>query len=211
MKSNLLPVAKEGWIYISYSLVAFILFSLLDLSFLSLVSLTIVLFLVYVYRNPERQLPMFANFSVVAPCDGVVSAIVELEDDREYSYRVDVESGYSDISILRAPMNSKVEAINLVNGTRVSKNSKLFSSINESCTVVFRDESNNRVKVMHRLSQSFAPISFDLKVSQQLHQTSRYGVILCGVTSIYLPSNFRLDVNISSEIKSSETLLGYFS
>ena len=61
------------------------------------------------------------------------------------------------------------------------------------------------------LKQSFDEIRIAAKESQSLLQGSRYGVMISGVTTIYLPQNFRLNINIGSELKASESLIGYFS
>jgi len=74
---------------------------------------------------------MFEKQSVVAPSDGVVRAIVELQEG-QYSYRVDIESSCLDVAVLRAPLNAKLESITKYNGTRVSKNSNLFHDTNEN-------------------------------------------------------------------------------
>lgn len=210
MRANILPVAQEGWKYIACAFSFFIFFTIFDFDFLSFFSAILVLVLIYSFRNPERQLPMFEKLSVVAPSDGVVKSIVELEDTK-YAYRVDIESSSLDVGVLRIPLNARVESITKFNGTRVSKNSKLFNDTNENVELVFVDENENRLKVTHTLKQSFSPLFIDIYKSQKIYQTARYGLMLNGVTSIYLPHNFRVNVNVGNELKASESLIGYFS
>lgn len=210
MRANLLPVAQEGWRYIAYAFSFFIFFAIFDFDLLTFFSSLLLIALIYSFRNPERQLPMFEKLSVVAPSDGVVKAIVEL-DDVAFAYRVDIESSSLDVGVLRAPLNATVESVRKFNGTRVSKSSKLFNDTNENVELVFVDENDNKLKVTHTLKQSFSPLFIDIIESQSIHQTARYGLMLNGVTSIYLPHNFRLNVNVSNELKASESLIGYFS
>jgi len=210
MRNNLFPIAKEGWKYIASASVILILFTLLDFDLLTFFILLTLLTFIYLFRNPERQLPIFEKLSVVAPSDGVVNAIVELQDS-DYSYRVDIESSCLDVAVLRAPLSAKLESITKYNGTRVSLNSKLFKDTNENVELVFVDEKENRLKITHRLKQSFSPLFIETIKSQNLHQTARYGLMINGVTSIYLPNNFRLDINVGNELKASESLIGYFS
>ena len=210
MRANLLPVAQEGWKYIASTFAFLILFFLLDLDLLSFLTSLLLLTFIYSFRNPERQLPMFEKLSVVSPCDGVVKAIVELENS-EYAYRVDIESSNLDVGILRTPLNARLESIIKYNGSRVPKNSKLFNSINENVELLFIDENHNKLKIVHTLKQSYAPLFIDIIKDQNLQQTARYGLMLNGVTSIYLPNNFRLNVNVDNELKASESLMGYFS
>jgi len=210
MRANLLPIAQEGWKYIASTSAFLILFSLLDLDLLTLLTSLLLISFLYLFRNPERQLPMFEKLSVVAPSDGVVKAIVELQES-QYSYRIDIESSCLDVAVLRAPLSAKLESMTKYNGTRVSKDSKLFKDTNENIVLVFVDENANRLKITHRLKQSFSPLFIEAIESQNLHQTARYGLLLNGVTSIYLPNNFRLNVNVGTELKASESLIGYFS
>jgi len=210
MRNNLFIIAKSGWKYIGYAAVAFVVFSILDLDFLALFAALFTIFFIYAFRNPEKEMPFYQENSLVAPADGVITAIEQLEDS-EYAYRVDIESSYFNIAVLRVPMNAKVESIETVKGARNAKNSKLFPLLNEYAELVFVDNAENRVKVLHRLKQSFAPIDIDLVQNQELMQRARYGTMINGVTSIYLKSNFRVNVSVGQESSASETLLGYFS
>ena len=210
MRSNLLPVAKESLKYLYSFSIAFIIFMVLDFEILALGAFIGLIYIAYSFRNPERQLPLFEMNSVLSSSDGIVTSITELIDD-EYAYKIEIESNCTDVGLLRAPLNAKVVRIDLYNGTRVSKKSKLFNDTNENVTLVFEDEKNHKVKIVHRLKKSFAPLYIDVRESKNIHQTSRYGLMVNGTTSIYLPSDFRLNVTVRNELKASETLLGYFS
>jgi phosphatidylserine decarboxylase len=210
MKNNLFVIIKNGWSYLAYAFVAFVIFKLLDMDmFATLAFLAGVLF-IYLFRNPERELSTFGKNSIVSPVDGTVTNIVELED-ANYAYRVDIVTSYLDVSVLRVPLTGALKSIQMRNGTRVSSESKLFNDLNERCELVFVNENANKIKVVHTLSQSFAPLSIDIIKSQNVVQTARYGFMLTGVTSIYLPNNVRLNIDVANELKASETLLGYFS
>jgi len=210
MKSNLLPIAKEGWNYIAYSFVAFIVFSILDLELFEFISFLILMFLIFVFRNPERELPRFGDNSVVSPVDGTVLAIDEVQDS-DFAYKVTIDSSYKDVAILRAPIDANMNSINKQSGTRLSSNSLLSNKLNENATIVFEDKNSNKVKVFHMLKQSFSEIKIDAIKSQNLFQSSRYGVMIDGITTVYLPQNFRLNITVGNELKASESLIGYFS
>ncbi|WP_457746537.1 phosphatidylserine decarboxylase [Sulfurimonas sp.] len=210
MRNNLFIIAKSGWKYIFYALLASVVFTVLDLEILSFLSFLAAGAVAYFFRNPERGLPFFQANALVSPCDGVIVSVDDVED-KEYAYKVDIESSYFDVSILRIPMNAKLSSIALTHGTRVGKKSKLFYDLNEFAELNFIDENGNKIKVVHRLKQSFAPLEIDIVKAQELMQTARYGVMINGVTSIYLPHNFRLNLNVGNEVKASETLVGYFS
>lgn len=210
MESNLFPIAKEGWRYIISSIILFIIFYLFDFTLLMFLSFLSTIFFLFSFRNPEREPTLFSEGSVVSPIDGIVKGITEIENSI-YCYKVEIESNCLDVGILRMPINSKVEYFFKQNGTRVSKNSKLFNDTNENTELILVDDKSNKLKIVHTLKNSFVPLYVNLFTGQTLHQIKRYGFMANGVTTIYLPSNFRLNININDELKASQTLLGYFS
>lgn len=210
MKNNLFIIAQDGWKYLISSAILFIIFFIFDFELLAFLTFVTMLFLLVVFRNPERELGSFEEDSILSPVDGVVSAISEIQDP-EYAYQIDIKSTYLDVALLRAPINASLESVKFENGTRVSSENHLFKSINENAQIVFLNKSGLKIKVTHRVSQSFAPLSIDAIESQTLSKSSRYGVMLCGVSSIYLPHNVRINVNLGQEVKASHTLLANFS
>lgn len=210
MRNNLFIISRSGWKYIGYAFFAFVIFTLLDMEFLAFIAFALSLFFIYVFRNPEREMPFYQANSLVAPSDGVVTSIEQIED-AEYAYRVDIESSYFNVGVVRVAMSAKVDSVRVVRGSRVAKSSKLFTLLNEYAEIVFCDANENKIKVLHRLKQGFAPLDIDLIEGQELMQTARYGTMVNGVTSLYLPENFRLNLSVGQELKASETLVGYFS
>ncbi len=210
MRNNLLPVAKEGWSFVLSAVLVFFLFTILDLEFLAFMVFLATLFFLFVYRNPERLVPIYQEKSVVSPVDGVVLSIEELKES-EYAYKIEINTTYTDVSVLRVPFTSKIKEFTLTHGTRISRFNKLSKKLNENLEITFEDESKNSLKISHMLQQSFDGIKIDILKQQKFQQGARYGVMLHGITTIYLPQNFRLNINVGNQIKASESLLGYFS
>ncbi|MDD5399841.1 MAG: phosphatidylserine decarboxylase [Sulfurimonas sp.] len=212
MRNNLLPIAKEGWSYIVGALLLMLVFMLLHLAFLQFFAFLATLFFVFVFRNPERQNMLYQENSVVSPVDGTVISIEELDNDDSYAYKVDIDNSYLDVSLLRVPFTSVLEHVELHRGTRLSNMSSLSKVLNENAKLVFSDKnSNNKVKITHTLKQSFKSIDLDVANLQNLQQGSRYGLMINGVTTLYLPHNFRLNISLGAELIASESLLGYFT
>ncbi len=210
MRNNLLPIAKEGLNFIASAVLALIIFSILDVEFLAFLAFLAALFFLFVYRNPERQVPIFEKLSVVSPVDGTVLSIEEL-DNNQFAYKVEIDTSYADVSILRVPFTSNVKKFLLRKGARVSRFETLSKKLNENSEIIFEDENQNCLKISHMLKQSFDGIKIDILKGQKFQQGSRYGVVLSGVTAIYLPQNFRLNISVGTQVKGSESLIGYFS
>lgn len=209
MSNDAFILSRHSFSYLGYSFIAFVVLLILDLELFAFFAFGFFLFTLFVFRNPEKQLNNFDENALLSLVDGRVSKIEEL-DDPEYGYRVQITSTYMDISVLRAPFDAKVKSVTLQRGARLSQNSQNFPLINENGALVLENESGKTIKVVHRLTQSFAPLFIDTAEGSSLVKTARYGVMLCGVSSIYLPKTFKLNVNVRDEVSAGETLLGYF-
>lgn len=212
MKNNLLPIAREGWNYLIGSIVLLLVFKFLNFEFLQFLAFVAMMFFVYVFRNPERQSMLYQENSIVSPVDGTVISIEELHDEKNSGYKVEIEGSYLNVSLLRVPFTSILEHIEIRKGARLSALSPLSKSINENAELIFSDtKSLNKIKIIHKLKQSFETIDIDIIKAQNLLQGTRYGLMINGVTAIHLPHNFRLNIGIGSELTASETLIGYFT
>lgn len=212
MRSNLLPIAKEGWNYLAGSIISFLIFTLFDLNILQFLAFVTTLFFLFIFRNPERQSMLYQENSVVSPIDGVVVSIQELQNENSYAYKVEIQSSYLDVALLRVPFTSSIEKIELHKGARLSAFKVPSKDINENVKLIFTDvKSSNKIKIVHRLKQSIKGIDIDVIKGQNLLQGSRYGLVLNGITELYLPHNFRLNIGIGNELTASESLIGYFT
>jgi len=208
MENNLFILYKHAIKYIAYASVAFVLFLILDLDLLALVAFGFMLVSAYLFRNPEKSVKDNEKNAFVSPVDGKVLDIEYLEDDT-FAYKVTIASSYQDISILRVPYSAKVQNLTFVNGTRLAKDTKLFDLLNKYASFELVDDDNHVVKVIHKLSRSFAPLFLDIKKSEELIKGERYGVMLSGITTIYLPKSFKLHLTAGTNVSASETLFGY--
>lgn len=210
MKNNLLPIAKEGIIFIAYASGIFVLFYILDLEAIAILAFISLLLLGFIFRNPEREIPLFEEKSVLSPVDGSIFSIDEINTP-DYAYKVTIESSFLDTAVLRAPIAGKITSILRQKGTRLSLSTDLGQKLNEFSTLVFEDTNKNQVKVSHIVSQGCFDISIYADTNKQVAKSSRYGISVHGRTEVYLPKNFRLNIHTSQKVKACESLLGYFS
>jgi len=210
MKSNLLPISSVGFKYIAYAFLASLIFSIFDIEFLAVISFILMVAFGFIFRNPEREVPSFEKNSLVSPVDGNVISIEDIQDSA-YAYKLEIDSTYVHVGVLRTPLDSTLQSVVKRKGARLSSNSSLLKEINENVELTFVDENSNSVKIVHTLKRSFDDIAIDVKNSQDVKQASRYGAMTNGMTTIYLPKNFRLNITLGSELEGSQTLIGYFS
>jgi phosphatidylserine decarboxylase len=200
-------VSKAGYRYIAIVVGAIVLFSFLNFSLLRLLSLVLLGALVYIYRNPELEIPYMQKGAFLSPVDGKIVAINSLDN----AYEIVIESSLLDISILRAPFFSSLQSMNLRRGTRLSTDIKKSALLNEKVELIFEDRYNNVVHVEHMLDNSIDDISIYVKSGDEVSQGRRYGVMTKGRTVLSVPLSSRLSVQVDSHVKSGETLLGYLS
>jgi len=205
MNNNLFPILKEGWFHIGCGVVLFILLGFLDLDFLQFFSFVLVVFFIYIYRNPERQIMALEKGGLISPVDGRVSDIKENENGVE----ITVESSYNDVSVLRVPISCSVKSIEKIYGASLGKNSPKADILNEKLVISFEDENKNVLKISHISRLNFSNIAHDLIEFQRLIQGLRYGVMLKGTTKITLSNVKKVNVTIGDEIKSCESTIAY--
>lgn len=205
--SNLLIISKYGLKAVGYSFALFAFFYLFGFSVLATLTFAVFAFLLFAYRNPERELNIFDESSILAPCDGVVSAIEEVEGE----YKVTIESSMFDVGVLRFPITATVQSVEMVHGTRLAKNAPQFNHLNESCSYSAQDKAGNTITVTHRLKQTPLPLALELKEQQELYKSLRYGYANNSVATLQLPQNIRLNIQVGAQVKAGESLLAYFS
>jgi phosphatidylserine decarboxylase len=210
MRNNLYPVANNGLKYLAYAFVAFVLFYILACGFLTFISFVAMLTLVFIYRNPERIITNFDEKSVTSPVDGIVKSIENI-DDKEYGYKVTIKSSYYDVGLLRVPFNATVKLLEMQRGTSLCSNSLLYEKLNENITVIFENQTSDKMKVNHKLNRSIDKINIDLIESQRVLKALRYGFLVNGTTTLYLPRSFRFNINVGNKLCGAESLIGYFS
>lgn len=210
MQNNLSLIAKEGWTVLGYSIGAFILFVLLHCNILSYIAFAFILFFAFSYRNPERPNAILDENGVVAPIDGKILSIEQLHNNEEFAHKITIDSSYLDVSILRFPMSGKIKNFHYTKGTKLPYGDKYFNLLNENASFTIESEKGFVINVQHTLKESFDDLTLYIKEDNSLAISSRYGVLLNGITTLYLPHQFHIDVNVGSKIFASTTLLGRF-
>jgi len=210
MKHNILPIASAGFKYIFSALGAFILFALIDFHFLALVSFALLVGLLYLYRNPEREFDIYEQYSFLSPVDGTILSVEEIQKDEAYGYKIKIKSGYKDLSLLRVPFDATISSAVRQYGTRLSHKSALSSKLNETLELTLSDTASRKTKIIHQTDRNFDGIHLDAVENKPLRQTTRYGFLLNGTVTIYTPKNFRINVHAGASLYASTSILGYF-
>lgn len=155
-------------------------------------------FLIYLYRDPEREIPS-RPLAVVSPADGIVTSVAEVHDpylDRQAILLV-VQMGHADVYSTRSPVEGKIlepkhsgDGSNQLHGVWLKT-----------------DENDDLVVIMHRGPLHNLPRCY-VRIGERVGQGQRCGYIqMGGEVDVYLPANSRIEVDEGSHVKAGSDVI----
>jgi phosphatidylserine decarboxylase len=125
-------------------------------------------------------------------------------------FKIVISKSYMDVAIMRTPFDGIVKSYRLQHGSQLSDSTKLAPLLNEQASIVFETE-NKQIAVEHLSLKSIDRLYCYPVAGQSIKQGMRYGLMLSGEITIYLPEKSRVAVKVDEEVVAGQTLLGYFS
>ncbi len=155
-------------------------------------------FLVYLYRDPWRDIPS-SPLAVVSPADGIVTSVTEVHDpylDRR-AILLSLQMGYADVYSTRSPVEGKVlEPKHTGEGDQPPRGVWLKT-----------DEDDDLVVVMHRGPLHNSPRCY-VRIGDRVGQGQRCGYIqMGGRVDVYLPAGSRVEVASGSRVKAGSDVI----
>jgi len=201
----------KGLIYtlLTITLLIFIFSSSILLKFISLL---VVVFLLYIFRNPERHSGELDENAIISSADGLVESIEEDFDNKFFkqgAYRIVLSRTIFDTTMLRASFNSKTKARLLMNGLHLSMNSPNCEILNQGGSLYMCQGTKKCIAVSHKCGLFRMALFY--KQPKSLQVGERYGYIIGGKIEIYLPLTTRIAVKKGDRVLAGETLLAYFT
>ncbi len=211
IRTDTFVISRSGWDLIApLGVLTFLLLLSVGLELSTFLLLLLLAFILYIHRNPERISTFGQNGSILSSIDGHVKEIISIEKspiDGKPGFKVVVESGYMDVAVLRAPVGSIMSVEKLQRGSMLSPKSSVYA-LNETADIRF-SSSVGDVLVRHTLDSWTRPLRF--AIEGEITQSQRYGYMLSGRTSIFLPSNSRVAVKEGMKVVAGESVIGFFS
>lgn len=169
----------------------------------------------FLFRNPKRVLERFETDAIMSVCDGVVLNIEHLECSGQIKggcVKITIINRLMDTSLLRAPFASEITLSEIQRGVQLAPHSAKATLLNEQAKIMFSQVKNKEHKmvVKHCLNRLNLPIRFYPELHDTLDMSEAYGFMLHGTVLLFLPAAARLDVKKGDELRSGETILGYF-
>lgn len=150
------------------------------------------LFIVYLYRDPEREIPS-SPLAVVSPADGTVAAVEQVQDpylDRE-AIRLQIDMSHAGVYSTRSPVEGKI----------LEPRNAGDDSDQPHGVWLKTDEDDDLVVVMHRGLLKNLP-RCHVRIGERVGQGQRCGYIQTGGrVEVYLPANSRPQVTGGEQVK----------
>lgn len=176
---------------------------------LALLFLVLILYTLFFFRDPERNVPADAN-SVVAAADGTVNDITEVEETEVLQTRmrrVGIFLSIFDVHTNRAPINGRIIYRQHREGLCLDARSADCAEKNEAMTWAF--EGPRTTLVVRQLTGAIARrIVAWADVGDELAKGERFGMIRFGSrTEVYLPLAADVLVKVGDHVAAGSTII----
>jgi len=178
-------------------------------AWLSLIFLTLFLFTIAFFRDPNRPVPPGPNL-IVAPADGRVRDIVELDEKeilKTKTRRVGIFLSIFDVHTNRAPIDGRIVYRQHHAGLCLDARDPNCSEKNEAMTWAF--ENPRGAIVVRQLTGAIARrIVAWANVGDELKKGERFGMIRFGSrTELYLPLDAEVLVKTGDHVSGGSTVI----
>ncbi|MFV0388262.1 MAG: phosphatidylserine decarboxylase [Pyrinomonadaceae bacterium] len=195
-------MAKEGFPFVIVPLLLVALFAFFGFWVLAVLFLLLTAFMIYFFRDPQRETPEGDNL-IVSSADGKVTRI----EDRDDGKFVSVFLSPLDVHINRAPISGKVTDVKLFKGKKSPATSNEASKTNERNAITIEGEKMTVVctQIVGIVARRIVCRS---KIGDKLRKGERYGLIKFGSrTDLLMPKNVEVLVKIGDRVRGGETII----
>jgi len=206
------PISRDGWLYLV------ILAGLTALAYwvwpwLIILPGILFLFVLFFFRNPERQVPI-DELTLVSPADGVVMDVERVYEDQFFngeSIRVRIFLSVFNVHVNRSPMAGEVVFRAYRPGKMIPAFKSHASELNEKNFVGIE---NSHLKILVTQVTGFIARRIVCWVDKGdvMTKGERFGLIKFGsCTEIFVPTNVEIMVKQGDKVRGGLTIVGKVS
>ena len=204
-------IAGEGFPFIIPSGVATLLAYLAGFQGIFLVLLGVTLFVVWFFRNPQRNTPNKEGL-VISPADGRVIRIEETTSDElpgRAFQKVSIFMNVFNVHVNRIPCSGEVRFVRYREGKFLSANLDKASKLNERNTVLLQTADGREIMTVQIAGLIARRIVCWLKEGMQVQRGDRFGLIRFGSrVEVFLPLGSTILVKVGEKVRAGETPIG---
>ena len=173
---------------------------------LFILSLILLIFTFYFFRDPERVVPIGDDI-LVSPADGLITNITETKEGKKTYIKVSIFLSIFNVHIQRLPITGEVTKVDYIEGKFINATLDKASDENERLKITIKN-GNNLIYVTQIAGLIARRIVNYVKPNENINQGDRYGIIKFGSrVDIEFPNNFKLLVNEGQQCIGGETII----
>ena len=173
---------------------------------LFVVSLIILIFTCYFFRDPERVVPIGDDI-LISPADGLITNISETKDGKKKYTKVSIFLSVFNVHIQRIPISGEIVKIDYFEGKFINATLDKASEENERLKLTIKSKAN-LIHVTQIAGLIARRIICNVKLKDNTNQGDRYGIIKFGSrVDIEFPDNFDLLVSVGQQCIGGETII----
>ena len=182
-------------------LVLLVAFVILDIDFLSTITMYIVIVLLFIYRKPKRR-HVDSSGVITSLVDGVVIGIDRLED----KIRIRIEKSIFSPSALISPIKSNIIKLEKRNGLYLPISSLLSKNLNEKYNISFDCGKQIDVEIIPS-TLALGGVNMYVNNKDDIGFGQEIGFLMQGEINIYLSNDAILKINIGDKLKSAQSII----
>ena len=171
-----------------------------------IISLVLLIFTFYFFRDPERVVPLGDDI-LVSPADGLITNISETKEGKKNYTKVSIFLSIFNVHIQRLPISGVITKVDYIEGKFINATLDKASDENERLKITIKN-SNNLIYVTQIAGLIARRIVNYVKPNENVNQGERYGIIKFGSrVDIEFPNNFKILVNEGQQCIGGETVI----
>ena len=202
-------IAKDGLPIIVFFVLLTILSAFLHVS-ISVIFLILLSFCVFFFRDPEREITEGENI-VLAPADGKVAAIEQIQDSKisdEPVHRISIFLSIFDVHINRTPVDGEIVYLEYSKGRFLDARNPKASEVNENNFMVLSHK-GTKIALRQIAGKIARRVVCKCNKGDKLKIGERIGMIRFGSrTDLFLPMNAEINTKIGDMVKAGITIIG---
>jgi len=211
--------AKEGYVLIAIALVLGFVLAYLALRLDSRWSLIpwiaaflIVAFTLYFFRDPNRIPPVDKGNLLLAPADGKVVVVDEIDEPlflKTRAKRVSIFLSPLNVHVNRIPADGVIKYVNYVSGDYLVAWHPKASELNERSELGLEHPSGARILFKQIAGAVARRVVYHVSEGDVVSAGQRFGIVKFGSRmDILVPVSSKIDVQIGDRVKGGESILG---
>lgn len=203
------PILKEGLPYIIFLGIIAVITFFLNI-YLSFIFIILLLFVVFFFRNPRRNISKDFN-KILSPADGRVMEISKIYEPnylKSNAIKISIFLSIFNVHANKSPIDGIVEYTNYRPGKYLPAFKSHASEINERNTIGIKGEG---IKVLVNQITGFIArrIVCWVKQDSKVYQGENYGLIKFGsCTEIIIPQNVTILVKSGDKLRGGISIIG---